>query len=52
MKEHGGDIWASSEGHGKGATFGFSLRMYTEADYLHFRELAKKDGLGIIHSEV
>lgn len=52
MKEQGGDIWAQSEGHGKGATFGFSLKEYNEADFIRYRELAKKDGLGIIHSEV
>lgn len=52
MKEHGGDIWAESTGHKKGATFSYSLKLFNEKDYERFKELSKKDGLGIIHSEV
>ncbi len=52
MKEHGGDIWAHSKGHGTGATFSFSLKIFNDADFQYFQQQAKKDGLGIIHSEL
>lgn len=52
MKEHGGDIWAESPGRGKGATFSFSLKKFTDKDFNSFQKLSKKEGLGIIHSEL
>lgn len=52
MKEHGGDIWAESPGRGKGATFSFSLRSYTQKAQRDFNRSAKKEGLGIIHTEI
>ena len=52
MKEHGGDIWAESAGRGKGATFGFSLKKFNQTEFESFQKTAKKEGLGIIHSEV
>ncbi len=52
MKEHGGDIWAESEGRGKGSVFSFSLKLYNTEDFESFQKLFRKEGLGIIHSEV
>ena len=50
---HRGKLWAESEGHGKGATFSFTLPIYTDALLAEFNEqYQKKDGLGIIHSTI
>lgn len=53
MKQHQCDIWAESEGRGKGATFSFSLKEYNDRDFGWFkRNLKGVEGLGIIHTEI
>jgi signal transduction histidine kinase len=53
MKQHKGDIWAESEGRGKGATMSFSLKINNEADYQWFKDHSNSaEGLGIIHTEI
>lgn len=50
---HRGKMWAESEGHGKGATFTFTLPIYSDALFAEFNaEYQKKEGLGIIHSTI
>src|SRR3989344_344171 len=48
---HGGVMSVFSEGHGKGATFTFTLKKFNAADLARMQEKKKgKEGLGIIHS--
>jgi signal transduction histidine kinase len=47
---HGGTISASSEGVGKGATFWFTLPVYTPAKREDLQRRFAYDGLGIIHN--
>lgn len=46
---HGGKIWAESPGHGKGATFSFSLKIFNEEEFNRIKKESEgKEGLGII----
>jgi signal transduction histidine kinase len=52
---HGGKIWAESEGRGKGATFSFLLKEFTEADKSKIvpkTDERTEDSVGLIHSEM
>lgn len=50
---HGGRIWAESPGHGQGATFSFSLKIYNDDDFKRIEESnSGKEGLGIIPNVV
>lgn len=53
IEKLGGQIWVSSMGKGKGATFSFSLKKQNPIDLLSLqKKLANPQGLGIVHSEV
>src|SRR3989344_2513174 len=53
VKIHKGEIWAESDGIGKGATFSFSLKVYKQADFESMRKgHESKQGLGLIHREI
>ncbi len=47
---HNGTIDAQSEGKGKGATFSFTLPIYTDAGFTEAQKHKGTEGLGIIHS--
>jgi two-component system sensor histidine kinase VicK len=47
---HGGAIWASSEGKGKGTTFRFTVPVFSEEGYLKSSEVKNPNGLEIIHN--
>lgn len=54
ITEHQGKIWAASPGRGKGATFGFTLPVYSD-EMLNMMKGAhggSDSGLGIIHTEI
>lgn len=53
IEKLGGQIWVSSLGKGKGATFSFSLIKQNPTDLLSLqKKLTNIEGLGIVHSEV
>lgn len=53
IEMHRGKMWAESEGHGKGATFIFTLPVFSDPLMTEFNEqYGNKEGLGIIHSTV
>ncbi len=54
ITEHQGKIWAASPGRGKGATFGFTLPLFTENMLAMMKEAhgGSDSGLGIIHTEI
>ena len=53
VKIHKGEIWAESDGIGKGATFSFSLKVYKQADFESMRKgHESKQSLGLIHREI
>lgn len=47
---HGGTMKAESEGKGKGATFSFTLPIFTEEGFNEAQKHKGTEGLGIIHS--
>lgn len=48
---HGGRIWVSSEGHGKGATFSFSLPMFNQIKMEALqKKFANGSDAGLIHT--
>lgn len=49
---HGGVMKASSQGEGKGATFSFSLPIYTPSKRESMQKKYSYDGLAIIHSSL
>ncbi|KKU92229.1 MAG: hypothetical protein UY21_C0003G0005 [Microgenomates group bacterium GW2011_GWA1_48_10] len=49
---HGGKMWAESEGHGKGATFSFSLPVFNQEALDQAMKNKKENGLGVIHSTI
>lgn len=53
---HGGKIWASSEGKGKGATFTFSLKVFNQEDLNKFKEKYNQQdaakAAGLIHTQI
>jgi signal transduction histidine kinase len=52
---HGGKIWATSEGHGKGTSFIFSLRMATPQDLQRLTQennSQNKPIIDIVHTEI
>ncbi len=49
---HGGTIKAESPGKGKGATFSFTLPIYTEENFAKAQKYKGTEGLGIIHSTI
>lgn len=53
VEMHHGKMWAESEGHGKGATFSFTLPIYSDQLMADFKaQYGSKEGLGIIHSTI
>ncbi len=53
VEMQGGKIWVESAGKGRGATFSFSLKQFSEQELEKFRKLYEgKEGLGIIHSNI
>lgn len=52
IKMHQGKIWAESEGLGKGSTFSFSLKIYTQENLTKLSKLNNNDGLEIIHASL
>ena len=51
IRKMGGDMWATSEGEGKGATFSFSLQIYSDREFEKIKK-GKIDGMEIIHTEI
>jgi signal transduction histidine kinase len=52
---HGGKIWASSEGKGKGTTFTFSLKVFNQEDLNKFKEKYSQQGeekVGLINTKI
>jgi signal transduction histidine kinase len=52
---HEGKIWAESEGRGKGATFTFMLKEFTEEDRSRIKPPSSEkteDSIGLIHSQI
>jgi signal transduction histidine kinase len=50
---HKGKIWVESQGHGKGATFSFTLKISNPEDLFSFRsQYVGKEGLGIIRTTI
>ena len=46
---HGGKIWATSEGRGKGATFSLSLKVFSQDDLEKAKTLQEgKEGVGLV----
>lgn len=46
---HGGKIWAESAGHGQGATFSFTLKVYREEELEKFQKLEEgRAGVGLV----
>ena len=52
IKMHQGQIWAESPGLGKGSTFSFTLKVYTESKLQELAKLNNREGLGIIHASL
>lgn len=57
IEQHGGRIWAQSEGRGKGATFTFKLKIFTNEDLEKYNQSVdtsdKKDvNSELLHNEV
>lgn len=55
IKLHGGEIWASSEGRGKGTTFVFSLKVFDQEDLNKFKEKHSQqveEKVGLIHTQI
>jgi len=52
VQKQGGQMWAESEGKGKGAVFSFSLKVFDRAQMEKMTAGYPKEGLGIIHSEI
>jgi len=44
IKEHDGQVWAESEGSGKGSVFQFTLPVYNGHDVPAYKEDAKETG--------
>lgn len=49
---HGGKMWAESSGKGEGASFSFTLPVYTEEKYQESLKNTGTEGLGIIHTTI
>ncbi len=52
IEMHGGHVKAESEGTGKGATFSFTLPVFTPARLESLQKKYASEGLGIVHSAV
>ncbi len=51
---HGGKIWASSEGKGRGTTFTFSLKVFNQEDFNKFNEKynqQSQSNVGLVHNK-
>ena len=50
---HHGEIWGSSPGLGKGATFSFTLPIYTQSKFkIYSKQFQHTSNIGIIHSKI
>ncbi len=49
---HQGTITAFSEGHGKGATFTFTLKLFNETDAQKYSKIGNGSAVGLVHSQV
>ena len=49
---HQGTISAFSEGHGKGATFTFTLKIFDQADVVKYSKKGNGSAVGLVHSQI
>jgi len=52
IEMHKGTIAATSEGHGKGATFTFTLRVFNEEDKLKYSVVGNGAKVSLVHSQI
>ena len=52
VEKHGGQVGAVSPGEGRGATFSFTLPVYSEETLKRLERSVHSEGLGIIHSSI